>query len=209
MMTQTRKRLNIKLPLYTLGEALSKSGDPALKDQAPALYQKLIDEGGETSGLCLRVGKYYFEAGDYAWSKEVFRQGQALADQELLAEGLTEEQRRAYVLADNRLTELGGWDMDLVGQEMKELADVILKKSCKNVAFCGTASDEWQRVFDEADREINGFNDITGYEDFAVMWRFEDVESLADEVYTCWNEVLILCSNMSLIRECQNILEEA
>lgn len=92
---------------------------------------------------------------------------------------------------------------------IKELADVILKKGCKNVAFCGTASDEWQRVFDEADREINGFNDITGYEDFAVMWRFEDVEALADEVYTCWNEVLILCSNMSLIRECQNILEEA
>ena len=92
---------------------------------------------------------------------------------------------------------------------IKELADVILKKGCKNVAFCGTASDEWQRVFDEADREINGFNDITGYEDFAVMWRFEDVESLADEVYTCWNEVLILCSNMSLIRECRNILEEA
>lgn len=92
---------------------------------------------------------------------------------------------------------------------IKELADVILKKGCKNVAFCGTASDEWQRVFDEADREINGFNDITGYEDFAVMWKFEDIESLVDEVYTCWNEVLILCSNMSLIRECQDILEEA
>lgn len=41
----------------------------------------------------------------------------------LYVEGLTEEQRRAYVLADNRLTEIGGWDMDLVGQEMKELAD--------------------------------------------------------------------------------------
>lgn len=92
---------------------------------------------------------------------------------------------------------------------IKELADVILKKGCKNVAFCGTASDEWQRVFDEADREINGFNDITGYEDFAVMWKFEDIESLVDEVYTCWNEVLILCSNMSLIRECRDILEEA
>ena len=92
---------------------------------------------------------------------------------------------------------------------IKELADVILKKGCKNVAFCGTASDEWQRVFDEADRDINGFNDITGYEDFAVMWKFEDIESLVDEVYTCWNEVLILCSNMSLIRECRDILEEA
>ena len=77
--------------LYTLGEALSKSDDPALKEQVLALYQQLIDEGGENSGLCLRVGKFYFESGDHAWAKEVFRQGQALADQELLAEGLTEE----------------------------------------------------------------------------------------------------------------------
>lgn len=37
-------------------------------------------------------------------------------------EGLTEEQRRAYIIADNRLTELGGWDMDLVNQELDELA---------------------------------------------------------------------------------------
>ena len=38
-------------------------------------------------------------------------------------EGLTEEQRRAYILADNRLTELGEWDMSLVQQELAALAD--------------------------------------------------------------------------------------
>ena len=38
-------------------------------------------------------------------------------------EGLTEEQRRAYILADNRLTELGEWDMNLVQQELAALAD--------------------------------------------------------------------------------------
>lgn len=36
-------------------------------------------------------------------------------------EGLTETQRRAYILADNRLTELGGWDMDLVNAELEAL----------------------------------------------------------------------------------------
>jgi len=40
----------------------------------------------------------------------------------VFVEGLTEEQRKAYILADNRLTELGGWDMDLVGIELRELA---------------------------------------------------------------------------------------
>jgi hypothetical protein len=34
---------------------------------------------------------------------------------------MTDEQRRAYVIADNRLAELAGWDMDLVKQEMGEL----------------------------------------------------------------------------------------
>lgn len=38
-------------------------------------------------------------------------------------EGLTEEERKAYILADNRLTELGEWDMDLVQQELAALSD--------------------------------------------------------------------------------------
>ena len=36
-------------------------------------------------------------------------------------EGLTDEQRRAYILADNRLGELGEWDMELVWDELAEL----------------------------------------------------------------------------------------
>ena len=42
----------------------------------------------------------------------------------VFVEGLTEEQRRAYILADNRLGELGEWDMDLVFSELKELDDL-------------------------------------------------------------------------------------
>ena len=39
-------------------------------------------------------------------------------------EGLTDEQRRAYILADNRLGELGEWDMELVLDELTELDDL-------------------------------------------------------------------------------------
>lgn len=42
----------------------------------------------------------------------------------LPVEGLTEAQRRAYILADNRLTELGGWDMELVNAELTALQDM-------------------------------------------------------------------------------------
>ena len=39
-------------------------------------------------------------------------------------EGLTDTQRRAYILADNRLGELGEWDMDAVNIELTELDDL-------------------------------------------------------------------------------------
>ena len=41
----------------------------------------------------------------------------------IFIEGLTAEERKAYILADNRLTELGEWDMDLVQQELAALAE--------------------------------------------------------------------------------------
>ena len=41
----------------------------------------------------------------------------------VFVEGLTEAQRRAYILADNRLTELGEWDMEIVNAELHALDD--------------------------------------------------------------------------------------
>lgn len=38
-------------------------------------------------------------------------------------EGLSEAERRAYILADNKLSELGEWSMDLVEEELKWLDD--------------------------------------------------------------------------------------
>lgn len=42
----------------------------------------------------------------------------------VFVEGLTEAQRRAYILADNRLGELGEWNMELVVSELEELKDM-------------------------------------------------------------------------------------
>jgi ParB-like chromosome segregation protein Spo0J len=42
----------------------------------------------------------------------------------LFIEGLTEAQRRAYILADNKLTELGEWDWDKVELELDALEDM-------------------------------------------------------------------------------------
>lgn len=61
-----------------------------------------------------------------------------------------------------------------------------------------------QDIFDQEDREINGFNDITGYEDFAILRRFEDIEDLPEEISMCWGNVLVLCSSMGILRERQS-----
>jgi hypothetical protein len=39
---------------------------------------------------------------------------------------LTEAQRRAYIIADNRLAELAGWDTELLALELKELSGIDL-----------------------------------------------------------------------------------
>ena len=39
-------------------------------------------------------------------------------------DGLTEAQRRAYILADNKITELGGWDKEKLGAELQWLEKV-------------------------------------------------------------------------------------
>jgi len=41
----------------------------------------------------------------------------------VFVEGLTDAQRKAYILADNRLTELGEWNMERVQQELAALSD--------------------------------------------------------------------------------------
>lgn len=42
----------------------------------------------------------------------------------VFVEDLTEEQRRAYILADNRLTELGAWDESTLSHELAYLNDM-------------------------------------------------------------------------------------
>lgn len=41
----------------------------------------------------------------------------------VFVEDITEEQRKAYILADNRLTELGEWDAEMVSEELKALKE--------------------------------------------------------------------------------------
>lgn len=87
------------------------------KEQIEKLKESIIEFGFLTP--CLIDGDKNLIAGH----------GRVMAAKELgfetvpcvYIEGLTEEQRRAYILADNRLSELGEWDMDIVNVELSEL----------------------------------------------------------------------------------------
>lgn len=70
-------------------------------------------------------------------------------------EGLTEAQRKAYILADNRLGELAQWDMDLVTEELEALKDM------------------------EFDIELTGFDlpeEYQGEDDPEPAGEFDDIE---------------------------------
>jgi len=41
----------------------------------------------------------------------------------VFVEELTEQQRRAYILADNKLSELAEWDLEILNQELAELSE--------------------------------------------------------------------------------------
>lgn len=53
----------------------------------------------------------------------------------LFVEDLTEEQKRAYIIADNKLAEDAGWDEELLKIELGELADLDFDISLTGFSF--------------------------------------------------------------------------
>ena len=53
----------------------------------------------------------------------------------IFIEGLTEDQRKAYILADNKLTELGDWDLDIVNEELEALKNANFDVSITGFDF--------------------------------------------------------------------------
>ena len=69
----------------------------------------------------------------------------------VFVENLNSTQRRAYILADNRLGELGEWDMDLVSQELQTLSDSGFNLELTGFTFDDITSDDID--FSELDEE--------------------------------------------------------
>lgn len=69
----------------------------------------------------------------------------------VFAEGLTQAQRQAYILADNKLTELGEWDEELISQELQDLKKNGFDIEVTGFTFDDIISDDFTFPEDEAE----------------------------------------------------------
>lgn len=69
--------------------------------------------------------------------------------------GLTEAQKRAYIIADNRLALDAGWDEDILKLEFAEL-----EKEGFELSKTGFSDEEINEMMADLDREVAGVEDI-------------------------------------------------
>lgn len=75
----------------------------------------------------------------------------------VFVEGLTDVQKKAYILADNKLAEFSTWDADLLNQELQDISEI-------NLDFAGLELEEMELNFedgyfgDERQRTNNAYN---------------------------------------------------
>lgn len=76
----------------------------------------------------------------------------------IFVEGLTEAQRKAYILADNRIAEFGSWDKELVGSELELLADMDIDFDIDSFEFDLPDLDDDGYYGDERERTNDAYN---------------------------------------------------
>lgn len=95
----------------------------------------------------------------------------------IFVEDLTEEQKRAYILADNRLTELGEWNAELLKVELGELKELNF-----DISLTGFALDDLDYSFDFGGGQQEDFSD-SGFIDELMNENFVDLNPNRD-IYT-------------------------
>lgn len=76
-------------------------------------------------------------------------------------EGLTEEQKRAYILADNRLAELGEWDQNLLTSELQEIENLEFDSSLTGFDMEVFNDEDYGTDFSLPDGEKPNINTMT------------------------------------------------
>ena len=83
----------------------------------------------------------------------------------ILLEGLSEAQRKAYVIADNKLTENGGWDYDILAVEIDRLKELDV-----NIDLTGFGVEELQVITQDVDFEPAGEDEQGKLDELDPKW---------------------------------------
>lgn len=109
----------------------------------------------------------------------------------IVLDHLTEDQKRAYVIADNKLAENAGWDKALLAQELEKLMENEF-----DIGLTGFSDDEIAQLLSNAEDDLaDGFDESEGEEDNSeeadttcVIGPYRMV--IAREDYMRWHDAL-------------------
>lgn len=94
--------------------------------------------------------------------------------------GLTEAQKKAYVIADNQLALNAGWDVDMLKLEIETLDEMDFDVGL--LGFDGDFLDLGEDIFDggedDGDDEKEPTKTVEGYAEFAVVMQVENKQRL-------------------------------
>lgn len=83
----------------------------------------------------------------------------------VLVEHLSDAQRRAYILADNRLAEMSGWDLDMVAIELGDIRDAGLDLTLTGFTEADLELEQEPEYdfsdFDEENAKMEGLEEVT------------------------------------------------
>lgn len=99
----------------------------------------------------------------------------------VFVEGLTDEQRKAYIIADNRLTELGGWDKEKLSAELDllDICDFDIELTGFDESMLDYKPPDREYFGDERERTNNYYNlDIAeSQEKTADFWQMPFIKN--------------------------------
>ena len=100
----------------------------------------------------------------------------------LYVEGLSEEQRRAFVLAENKLTELGEWDLGTVTEEIQALTAAGFDVNLTGFDFDLNINSDGSSWFDDRERWDAGKQE--GNDEYNAFVEKFEVKKTTDDCYT-------------------------
>ena len=69
----------------------------------------------------------------------------------IIADDLTEEQIRAFRIADNKVGEMAGWDFDLLDEELEKMSYIDMEKF--GFFDSGVSDEDIEKFFEESDKK--------------------------------------------------------